>query len=962
MNQSAKLWQKKTFLFCLGAVAIFVSILFTLPLSAQENDKGRVPEKATILIGGECEYPPYSFLDKKGRPTGFNVAVTRAIAETMGMDIEIRLDPWSETRKSLESGTIDAIQGMYYSEERDRIIDFSPPFAIVSHAIFARRDSPAVKSVDEIKGRAIIVMRGDIMHDYCLKNTITDRLVLASTAADVLRLLASGKHDHALLAKLPGLYWVRELKLTNVVTVGRPIQPSKFCYAVGEGNTELLSRFSEGLAIIKHTNKYQELYDEWLGVLEPKGIALSRILIYAALVIIPLILVLIGSFLWTWILRKKIAENTGGLNKEIVEHKHAEEALRESEQKYRELVENIPQKIFYKDRDSVYVTCNNNYAQDFDITPDQITGKNDYDLYPKELAEKYRTDDMRIIKTGKAEILEEDYMLPDGQKFIVETIKTPVLDKKGEPVGILGIFMDITERKLAIENLQDNKVFLDNIIDQSPFAIWISDAEGTMQRANPALKKFLNLTDEQLIGKYNVLNDPVAERQGLLPLFLTVYNDGKTINFTCDWDGNDIPTLDLKSSKSVSIEATMFPIHNMEGKLTNVVLSWIDITERKNLADALQQSQKMESVGTLAGGVAHEFNNILGGITGYTEIAIDDASQDSSVRESLDEILKLSHRARDVVKQILAFSRKGKPERKMIQLHLLVKEEIKVLRAMIPSTIEIREAIDEQAGIVSGDPTQLQQVCMNLSMNAAHAMEERGGVLEIGLLPVVLDAEDVKQYSGLKPGEHVQVTVRDSGIGIDPKILDKIFDPFFTTKEVGKGTGMGLSVVYGIIMNHGGAITVESKIGHGTTFTVLFPAAKNVIEEITQSDDLPTGTENILIVDDEEYMVFPQKKILERLGYQVTAMTNSLETLELFKKDPQRYDLIITDLTMPNLTGDRLTSEVIAIRPDMPVIIATGYTDAIDNEKVKHSGIAAFISKPCKKQDLAKTIRLILDG
>ncbi len=636
-------------------------------------------------------------------------------------------------------------------------------------------------------------------------------------------------------------------------------------------------------------------------------------------------------------------------------------SLRESEQINRELLENIPQRIFYKNKESKYVACNDNYAHDLNITTDQIAGKTDYDFYPKELAEQYRADDIRIIESGKVETIEEDYVLQGDQKFIVQTVKAPVRNEKEEIIGMLGIFMDITERKQAEEDLQVSKAFIDSIIEQSPFAIWISDTEGTLQRANRALKKYLNLTDEQLVGKYNAFRDPIAERQGLLPLFRTVYEEGKTINFTCDWDGNDIPTMDLKGSKSVSIEATMFPIHNSEGKLTNVVMSWTDVTERKQLEEKLQQSHKMESVGTLAGGVAHEFNNILGGITGYTEIAMDDAHEDRPVLESLDEILKLSNRAKDVVRQILSFSRKGKKEFKPIQPHLTIGESIKVLRATIPTTIKIKHNLDANSGTILADTTQINQVGTNLCMNAAHAMEDSGGVLEIGLFPVVLDAQDVKPYPDLETGEYVKLTVSDTGNGIDPKNIDKIFDPFFTTKRVGKGTGMGLSVTHGIIKDHGGEITVSSKLGEGTTLTVFLPKIESKSEEAKIDDAVPTGTENILVVDDEEHMVFLIKTILGRLGYNVTALTSSLDALNLFKKDPQRYDLIITDLTMPHLTGDRLASEIITIRPDMSVIIVTGYTDAVDSEKVKQSGIKAFIPKPCQKQELARTIRLILD-
>ncbi len=398
-----------------------------------------------------------------------------------------------------------------------------------------------------------------------------------------------------------------------------------------------------------------------------------------------------------------------------------------------------------------------------------------------------------------------------------------------------------------------------------------------------------------------------------------------------------------------------------DGKPVNAIGFTQDVTERKQLEERLMQSQKMESIGTLAGGVAHEFNNILGGITGYTEIAIDDVAEGGPVAESLEQILKLGNRAREVVKEILSFSRKGKKELKPLQPHLVIEESLKLLRATIPTTIEIKHNLDETSGTILADPTQLNQICTNLCMNAAHAMEGGGGVLEIGLTPVVMDSEDVKPYPDLHIGRYVKLTVSDTGTGIEPENIEKVFDPFFTTKGVGKGTGMGLSVVHGIIKDHGGEIAVSSKLGKGTTFTVFLPNIDDEIEEKKEEEHLPIGTENILLVDDEECLVFPQKKIIERLGYSVTALTNSLETLELFKKDPQRYDLIITDLTMPHLTGDRLAAEVMAIRPDIPVIIATGYSDAVDRDKVKQSGIRAFIPKPCKRQELAKTIRLILD-
>jgi len=502
--------------------------------------------------------------------------------------------------------------------------------------------------------------------------------------------------------------------------------------------------------------------------------------------------------------------------------------------------------------------------------------------------------------------------------------------------------------------LKDSETKYQDLYDNAPDMFCSVDAKTEkIIQCNQTLAHQTGYTKEEIIGRpifERYHSDCLEEAKKTFQLFLS---SGEADNVELQLRKKDGGKIDVCLNSS--------SVRDKQGNILYSRSIWHDVSDRKAAEENLKQSQKMESVGTLAGGVAHEFNNILGGILGYTEIAIDDAPEGSPVCESLDEILKLSLRAREVVKQILSFSRKGKKDLKPLHPHLIIEESLKVLRSSIPTTIEIRQNINEQSGTILADQTQIHQINMNLCMNAAHAMEDSGGVLEIVVSPVVLDAEDVKPYPDLKTGEYIKLTVSDTGTGIDPNNIDKIFDPFFTTKGVGKGTGMGLSVVHGIIKDHGGVINVSSKLGEGTTFTIFLPKTEARINKTESDDALPTGTENILVVDDEEHLVFLLKKNMERLGYKVTAMTNSLETLELFKKDPHRYDLIITDLTMPHLTGDRLASKVTAIRPDMPVIIATGYADAIDSDKVKQSGIKAFIPKPYQKEELAKTIRLILD-
>ena len=318
--------QRIFLIFILLVVMAVGMMLITPPVCADEESE---QEGKPFIIGTELGYPPYSFLSEEGEPTGFNVELTRAIAEVMELNVEIKIGPWGETREALETGKIDAISGMYYSEERDKLVDFSPPYVIVSHAIFARPDSPTIKSEDDLRGKDIIVMQGDIMHDYVLENDISQNPVLVNTPAEALRLLASGQNDYALTAKLPGLYWVKKLKLTNLVIVGPLLRPSGYCYAVREGNAELLGRLlNEGLAILKETNRYREIYDKWLGVLEPKDISMGVISKYTAIILIPLLLLLAGIGFWTWALRRQVALRTEKLEKEITKRKKVEDTLK----------------------------------------------------------------------------------------------------------------------------------------------------------------------------------------------------------------------------------------------------------------------------------------------------------------------------------------------------------------------------------------------------------------------------------------------------------------------------------------------------------------------------------------------------------------------------------------------------------------------------------------------------------
>ena len=394
-----------------------------------------------------------------------------------------------------------------------------------------------------------------------------------------------------------------------------------------------------------------------------------------------------------------------------------------------------------------------------------------------------------------------------------------------------------------------------------------------------------------------------------------------------------------------------------------------DISERKRseeekikLQAQLNQAQKMEAIGVLAGGIAHDFNNILGVILGYAEMAREDVSPGSQYTKDLDKVLASAHRAKDLVKQILAFSRQSVVDRIPIKIQPMVKESLKMLRASIPTTITIKESIYPQGGVVLADPTQIHQIVMNLCTNAFHAMEKSGGVLSVSVKAASIDSSTPADGRNIPAGEYVLLTVSDTGVGMGPDTIDKIFDPYFTTKEIGKGTGMGLSITHGIIKGYGGEITVESALGQGTTVSVYFPVVQEEEMAVKEPQEAPRGKGRILFVDDEALLAEMGKAMLERLGYTVDTYNRSIEALVAFMNAPDQFDMVITDQTMPAMTGFDLAKRMLQIRPELPIILCTGFSHLVDEESAKAIGIRGFALKPLTKASIGQMIREILDG
>jgi signal transduction histidine kinase/ActR/RegA family two-component response regulator len=425
------------------------------------------------------------------------------------------------------------------------------------------------------------------------------------------------------------------------------------------------------------------------------------------------------------------------------------------------------------------------------------------------------------------------------------------------------------------------------------------------------------------------------------------------------WEGELTHT--RKDGKKINVLSRWALQQDEEGRPTGIMQINHDITQRLKLEEQLRQAQKLEAIGTLTGGIAHDFNNILGAVVINSEMALLDLPGESGLRTNLELILKAGMRGRDLVTQMLLFSRKSEKKQEVLPLTPLIKETFKLLRSSLPATIQMKLQLETESDSVSADSSQIQQVIMNLCMNAAYAMRGATGSIDISLQGITFGPTDLPE-ADMQPGDYLILSVKDTGSGMDEEVRKRIFEPFFTTKPVGEGTGLGLSVVYGIVKNHKGTITVYSEPGRGSIFKVYLPKVDTGVSVAPEMPKpIPRGSERILLVDDEEFNIKTVQNMLQHLGYKVTALMDSKEALKLFSADPSQFDLVITDQTMPFLTGEDLGKELMRMRPDIPVILCTGYSDLISSEKAAALGFRGYIMKPFTVREGAEMVRRVLD-
>ena len=543
-----------------------------------------------------------------------------------------------------------------------------------------------------------------------------------------------------------------------------------------------------------------------------------------------------------------------------------------------------------------------------------------------------------------------------GKKKVIPVLLSTTLIMLSRPLVLVSI-MDISKLKLAEELLREQreqykKISQENqaLLDSIPDAITMVSPAMKVLWGNSATERLLHKGPADIIGQscYALWHGRTE-----------VCEDCPVVQ--CFQTGQEIHKIIHSEVSGLTMDVKAVPV--LEDRQTvNVIEIARDITENLKMDERIRQSQKLEAIGVLAGGIAHDFNNILAAIIGYADLALEDSASGSGVAKDLDRVLTAAHRAKDLVRQILAFSRQSIIEPIPMKIQPMVKESLKMLRASIPSTISIKESIYPQAGVVLADPTQVHQIVMNLCTNAFHAMEQSGGLLSVGVNSAFIDRQTPGYDGEINPGEYVLLTVSDTGSGIGPDIIGNIFDPYFTTKEVGKGSGLGLSISHGIIKGYGGAITVKSTLGLGTTFQVYFPVIQEEAKVLAEVQAAPRGKGRILFIDDDKLLAEIGQDMLGRLGYSVTVHHHSIEALEAFMDNPSQFDLVITDQTMPIMTGIDLARRMLLIRPGLPIILCTGFSNLVNEEVAKAIGIREFALKPLTKAALGQMVSRILTG
>ena len=948
---------------------------------------------------GITEIPPQVIYDN-GKYKGIAIDYIQILKNKLGCNFKLIPFPtWHDVINAAKGKRIDMIFAAQQTSDRMKYLIFSESYISLPNMILTNKMRSGPADLKDMKEWTVAISEGSAVHEF-LQKEFTN-LILHPVPNELIGLkkISVGEIDAMVVEISRASYYIEKEKILNLRVAGNSGFEYQLRFAVRNDWPVLREILNKGLYSI--TDKEKSNIDRrWIRIDEDTIFLHKKFWMTFFWGVTIIVLLVIGVIIWNRQLHKIVTYRTLDLKNELIERKRTEKALLESEKRYKNLFHNAQVGLSRtRISDGKILECNQKMANIFgydDIAEFVVKGV---------LSELYVDKDRRVKaltelqKNGFIQNKEANFYKKDGQIIWIR-FDSRIFTEHGYMEDVV---IDITQQKESEGKLLkqqkaillnnkiatvfltslENDIFadtLDVILEtlQSPYGYFgFIDTDGNLNC--PSMTRNIwdkcEITDKNIVFPKDIWGGLWGD--SLKEIKTMVANDGLTlpeghIQLQC---AIAVPIIhhneligqfvvaDKKGGYSENEKALLESAASQTAPILNNFLEKQAMgKEHKRMRARIEQAQKMESVGNLAGGIAHDFNNILFPIIGMSELMMEDLEPNSLVYENAQEIYTAGNRAKSLVSQILSFSRQSEQEMMPVKFQKILKEVLKLCRSSIPMNIEIEQNIQQDCGSIWANATQLHQIGMNLITNAYHAVQDKNGKIMVQLKELILEKDDIPSLS-VSPGKFVMLSVADNGPGISEEVRDKVFEPYFTTKDKGKGTGLGLAVVYGIVKDFGGDIQVLSTLGAGATFNVYLPLMKKTENGDTKAlkKGSQTGDEHILIVDDEPPVARLQKLMLERLGYTVTQRVSSIEALEAFKGNPDKFDIVVSDMSMPNMTGDQLAYEIRQIKSEIPIIICTGFSDRINKERAEEIGVNGFIMKPIVKADMAEMVRKILD-
>jgi len=946
------------------------SVTGVKPIALTPRERRWLANHPHLRVAPDPAFPPIEWIDSQGRFKGIAADFLALVEKKLGVRFEIvHLDSWSQVLKQVRQHRVDILSAASPSRQRRRYLRFTRPHIVLPGMIFMRNDVQGTFTLADLHGRRVTVVAQYVWQDYLTNDYPELILIPAPSAAAALKMVSFGQVEAMVGNLATATYYLRKEGITNLRVAGKTEYFSYLSLASRKDWPMLHTLLDKALAAIS-PQESQAILDRWIHIRRRPWFASTKLWFGLIAGLGLMILLLVGVAVINRLLSRKVSQRTKELTSELSERQRAEEALLDSEERLRLLADNLPNAMVYqivvepgRPRRVTYVSANvqrlNEVTPEAVLADPEVLYRQVLPEYRKEMLAKGRQS-LKDLTTFHCEVCSR---LPSGRLRWFDLAATPRRLSDGRVVWD-GVQVDITDRKEAEAKIQQSEARFRAIFENAPVGMALVDTKRRFLQVNAQLCNALGYQPEELVGRsFNQFTHP-EDRQG--------GRDRWQELLTGNVEFNQAEKRYLhKDGHVVWVLVANTLIRNSEGEPLYFISHLVDISARKQAAEEkarleaqLRQSHKMEAIGVLSSGIAHDFNNLLQAINGYTDLLLHGRPDDDPEYHKLARIRTAGNRAARLIEQLLLFSRKTEPERRPLDLNREVEQTIRILERTIPKMIDIEFHPAEDLWTINADPVQIEQVVLNLGANAADAMPD-GGKLIIESHNVTLSHEYTSEHLGIVAGEYVCLTVTDTGLGMDQETTEHIFEPFFTTKGVGKGTGLGLASVYGIVQGHDGFIHCYSEAGLGTTFKIYLP----VIEPGRRRDPRPAtvtpaaqGSETILLVDDDEAVREFAAQVLQNAGYSVVQAASGEEALETYTAGRQEIDLVILDIGMPGMGGHLCLQKILNRDPQAKIVIASGYSLNGLVKKTLQSGAAAYLGKPYQLADLLGTVRQVLDG